>query len=74
MFRNAKTAESPHRVIQYIMDIVIMDIVIILPQRLCPRANPIQILLVIVISLLDIVIVLAPIIQKYWIIDLLWPL
>ena len=50
-----------------------MDIVIILPLKLCPRANPIQILLVIVISLLDIVIVLASIIQKYWIIDLLWP-
>ena len=41
---------------------------------MCPRANPIQILLVIVKSLLDIVIIRAPIIHEYWIFDLLWPI
>ena len=40
---------------------------------MCSRANPIQMLLVIVISLLDIVIIRAPIVLKFWIFDLLWP-
>ena len=53
--------------VQYIMNIVILDIVdivIILPLLMCPRADPMQILLVIVISLLDIVLISAQIIQE----------
>ena len=51
----------------------ILDIVIILKLKVCPRANPIQILLVIMISLLDIVIICAQITQEYWIFELPWP-